>query len=167
MFRVVARVMSGSVFCQLIIGILFISTTTFEMELVRHQRNALLIMEEQLLLFLFVVQALKSLDYHILLLLLCSFLSIGCVFLFCAVGSYTTDTFSRFAVIPYESLWYKCPIKLQKYFFLIIADGQRPQVFRGMSIVDLDLMAFSKVKYFGGTLKALNRTLKFSLVILR
>lgn len=90
-------------------------------------------------------QVMKSLNSNIFIVLQCVPLGTGYVFLFCSVGSYTTDNFLRFADISYESLWYKFPPDLQKYLRLIIADAQRPQVFRGFGIVDLNLMAFAKV----------------------
>lgn len=92
----------------------------------------------------------KSIDSTILSPLLCAPLSIGCTFLFCAVGSSTTDTFLRFADISYESLWYKFPIDLQQYLRFIIADGQQPHVFQGLGILDLNLMVFTKVYYVVG-----------------
>lgn len=90
-------------------------------------------------------QVLESFDSNIFFLLMCASLSTGCVFFFCSVGSYTTDNFLRFADISYESLWYKLPVHLQKYLPLIIADAQRPRFFRGLGIVNLNLMAFTKV----------------------
>lgn len=34
---------------------------------------------------------------------------------------------------------------MQKYFPLIIANAQQPQIFTGLNIIDLDLVAFAKV----------------------
>lgn len=67
------------------------------------------------------------------------------VFLYCFVGSLTTDQFHRFGDISYEFEWYQLPIDLQKYLTLIIADAQRPQVFTGFNIIDSSLMTFTKV----------------------
>lgn len=71
--------------------------------------------------------------------------STGIVYLFCVIGSYTTNNFAGFADASYESLWHKFPVDLQKYLQMIIADGQRPMVFQGLGIVDLNLMAFTQV----------------------
>lgn len=84
-------------------------------------------------------------ESEIFILLLCVSLSTGMVFLFCSVGSWTTDNFSRFADISYESLWYKFSPDLQKYLRLIIADAQRPRVFQGFGIIDLNFMTFTTV----------------------
>lgn len=74
--------------------------------------------------------------------------SAGNIFLYCYVGSHTTTTFLRFSDIPYESLWYKFPVDLQKYLHLIIANAQRPRAFDGYAIMDLNLVTFVKVFFF-------------------
>lgn len=63
----------------------------------------------------------------------------------CYVGSYTTENFLRFGDASYESMWYKLPTDLQKYVILIIAEAQRPRVFNGFGVIDLNLMAATKV----------------------
>lgn len=68
-------------------------------------------------------------------------------FLCCYVGSSTTDLFLRYADISYESLWYNFPTKLQQYLRLIIADAQRPRVFQGLAIIDLNLTLFTMVMF--------------------
>lgn len=91
------------------------------------------------------MQELNTLDPHIVLVMISASLSVGCVFMFCMVGSYTMDNFLRFAGISYESLWYKFPIDLQKYLQMFIVDGHRLVVFRGLDIIDLNLMTYSRV----------------------
>lgn len=73
-------------------------------------------------------------------------LSTGNTFLYCFVGSLTTDQFRRYGDIAYEFKWYNLPIDMQKYFPLIIGNAQRPKVFTGLNIIDLNLSAFTKVK---------------------
>lgn len=73
--------------------------------------------------------------------------SAGNIFLYCYVGTLTTVQFLRFSDVVYESIWYKFPVKLQKYLRLIIADAHRPRAFDGFGIMDLNLVAFAKVFY--------------------
>lgn len=87
----------------------------------------------------------KSMNFNIIILLICASTSTGCVFLFCSIGSFTTDNFLRFADISYESLWYNFPVDLQKYLLLIIADAQRPRIFQGLGIINLNLATFTQV----------------------
>lgn len=87
----------------------------------------------------------KTMDSNIFVLLACVFMSAGWLFLFCSVGSYTTENFSLFADISYESLWYKFPKDLKKYLQLIIADAQQPRIFSGLGITSLDMMTFTQV----------------------
>lgn len=72
-------------------------------------------------------------------------MSTGYVFLFCAVGSLTTVNYIRFADASFDSQWFRFPVDLQKYLLLIISSGQRPLLFRGLRIINLDLMAFTQV----------------------
>lgn len=67
------------------------------------------------------------------------------VYLYCYVGSLTTDQFLRYGDVAYEFQWYKLPVDLQKYFPLMIANAQRPQIFTGFSIIELNLVTFTKV----------------------
>lgn len=73
-------------------------------------------------------------------------MSTGNIFLYCFVGSLTTSIFWGNADIAYESLWYKLPIDLQKYLLLLLVDAQRPIIFHGFGIINLDLIFFMKVK---------------------
>lgn len=68
--------------------------------------------------------------------------------MYCLIGTNTTENYLRYANAPYESLWYKYPIDLQQYVTLIIANAQRPRVFRGFSTIDLNLEVFTKVCAF-------------------
>lgn len=72
-------------------------------------------------------------------------MSSGNIFLYCYVGSTTTDNFLQYADTTYESLWYKFPVDLQKYLRLIIADAQHRRVFKGLGIIDLNLIVFAGV----------------------
>lgn len=67
------------------------------------------------------------------------------IFLFCFIGTFVSEKFSRFAHTTYESQWYKFPIRLQPFVRLIIADAQRPRNFNGLGIFDLNLALFTRV----------------------
>lgn len=69
------------------------------------------------------------------------------VYLYCYVGSLTTDQFLRYGDVAYEFPWYKLPVDVQRNFPLIIANAQRPQCFNGLNIIDLNLVIFIKVRY--------------------
>lgn len=77
-------------------------------------------------------------------------MSSGIAIVCCYVGSYTTKKYLRFADVSYESLWYRVPTYLQKYLVPILADAQRLQVFNGLGIIDVNLIAFMKVWLFHG-----------------
>lgn len=93
----------------------------------------------------FWLQAAKNLDLNIVVVVLSLQMSTGTVFLYCYAGSLTTSQFLRYGNISYESDWVEMPIELRKFIQILIADAQRPLIFRGLNLVDLNLAAFTKV----------------------
>lgn len=96
-------------------------------------------------IFFFFLQATKHMDLNMLVCANALMSSTIAVFLYCYVGSLTTDQFLRYGDISYESQWYKLPIDLQKFFQLIIVDAQRSLSYHGFGIIDLNLNAFTKI----------------------
>lgn len=90
-------------------------------------------------------QVIMDADFKVLLVSLAVFLSTGVVFIYCFMGTFTTDQFLLYADISYESSWYKFPVKLQRYYVLILADSQRPRSFDGWGLIELTLVTFTKV----------------------
>lgn len=86
-------------------------------------------------------------DFKVLLVSLV-LLSTGVVFIYCYMGTFTTDQFQLYADISYKSMWYKFPVRLQKYYVFILADSQRPRYFNGLGFIDLNLVTFAKVKSY-------------------
>lgn len=92
-----------------------------------------------------ILQAMKMIDLDMLAMIVIGVLmSISTVYLYCFIGSLTTDHFFRYGDISYESQWYK-PIDLQKSVQLIIADAQRPIIFHGFHIIELNIPGFTMV----------------------
>lgn len=93
----------------------------------------------------FIKQVIKYADIGIFVASMSIIMSTGNIFLYCYVGSSTTDFFHRYADVSFESVWYKFPTKLQQYLRLIIADGHRARIFTGLGIIDLNLILFTRV----------------------
>lgn len=91
------------------------------------------------------VQVIKAMDLHILQLLFMASFYWGFTYMYCHIGQINTDNFLRYAQVPYEALWYRHPIDLQKCLRLIMAEAQRPCVFQGIGLIDLNLETFGKV----------------------
>lgn len=141
-FEMASEVMNVTIFLQLIFGALYISATNFVLDsvsLISFVDNFIRAMP-----YIF-CQVLKSLNFTFIIVLMNFSLSTCCIFMLCHVGSMTTKTFLRFADIPYESMWYKFPLDLRKYLPLIIGEAQRPRVFHGIRMIDLNLTMFAKV----------------------
>lgn len=82
----------------------------------------------------------------IVLVLLNVAMSTCTTFLYCYIGSITTENFLRYADISYESMWYKFPLDFRQYLRLMIGEAQRPRVFQGLGTIELNLDKFAKVR---------------------
>lgn len=91
------------------------------------------------------IQDAANLDLTVVVSILGLQMSTGTVLLYCYVGSLTTSQFLRFGDISYESDWIKMPIAMRRFILLLIADAQRPIIFKGLSLIDLNLMTFTTV----------------------
>lgn len=67
------------------------------------------------------------------------------IFGYCAFGKSATEQFDQLPNYLFESNWPNSPLKLQKYFILMLADAQQPMQFVGFRIVILNLETFTKV----------------------
>lgn len=84
-------------------------------------------------------------DMSILVVIMSIIMSTSSIFLYCFVGTLTTTIFWQYATVSYESLWYKFPVNLQQYVRMIAANAQRPHIFSGIGIIDLNMTFFMKV----------------------
>lgn len=57
-----------------------------------------------------------------------------------------TAQFEQLSTYLFESNWLNLPLKLQKYYVLMLANAQQPLHFNGFGIVILDLKTFTKVR---------------------
>lgn len=55
-------------------------------------------------------------------------------YLLCHSGDKVTDHFNTLNDSYYEVLWYRLPVKQQKYFILLILNAQKPIYLEGFSI---------------------------------
>lgn len=67
------------------------------------------------------------------------------IFCYCFFGKSTTENFDRIANCLFQSNWIELPVKLQKYFVIIIGNAHKPFFYHGLGIVVLDLESFAKV----------------------
>lgn len=87
----------------------------------------------------------KHLDPTLCVLIFSAHTSTGTTFVYCFMGSLTTEQFLGYSDIVYESDWYKMPIDMQKLLQFVIIDAQRPHIFNGFGIIDSNLTTFVKV----------------------
>lgn len=68
------------------------------------------------------------------------------IFLYCLFGRLATDQFDELSNYLFDSDWPNLPVKLQKYYILMLANVQQPHYFDGFGVLVLDLETFRKVR---------------------
>lgn len=139
--------MSESIFLQIIFAAIYMACVNFDIEVVKQIEKHIIFEQNELVptLNFTSIQVIKTIDIEILVLTFGIIMSTGFIFVYCYVGSSTTDHFWQYGDVSYDSLWYVLPINLQQCLRLIIADAQRPRVFTGLGIIDLNLSLFAQV----------------------
>lgn len=62
----------------------------------------------------------------------------------CNFGDKVTNRFSDFSYSAYKVLWYQCPVNQQKYFILVILNGNKPVYLEGF-VIQSTYLTFQKV----------------------
>lgn len=135
--------MSVTIFLQLFLDTFFIALIIFDLEWVTKLPAIDPVDRKSNSIY---CQVLKSVDMILFLVFLMSWLYVAGAFTYCWFGSTTTENFLCYANVIYESQWYTYPIDLQNCLRLFVANAQRPRVFQGIGMIDLNLMAFAKVR---------------------
>lgn len=143
LFVEIADSFSGTLFVQLIGGVIFMSTSIFQMEMVRlwkiqsfhnHWYN-----------FCANLQALRNPNIYFLTVLNVLVTSVANLYLYCFAGAIISNNCLLFADALFESNWHRMPKTFQKYFIIMIAETQRPIYLEGYGIIRISLEAFTKV----------------------
>lgn len=71
--------------------------------------------------------------------------SSGNLFLFCFFGKLATDSYGKMDNCLYKANWPDLPIRLQKYFIIMMADAQRPLQYTGLNVSILNLETYTDV----------------------
>lgn len=67
------------------------------------------------------------------------------LFVYCYFGKLATDSFFKMSDCLYNANWHALPIKLQKYFILMIQHSQQPLSYHGFKMVIFNLETFMAV----------------------
>lgn len=70
------------------------------------------------------------------------FVAVPNIFLFCFLGKLSSESYRKMGDSLYERNWHELPLKLQKYFMLMIANAQIPQNYHGYGLITLNLETF-------------------------
>lgn len=140
-----ARIFSGIIFYQLACGSAFISTTVFQLDLVRHFVNFKSICLLLAMLILVKFQAWGNFDGNFFVIVCVVVLSIMCIFPYCFYASQLSLDLEEIAIRAFHSKWYKHPVELQKYMTQIIAYAQIRRSVYGFGIFRCSLEVFMKV----------------------
>lgn len=66
-------------------------------------------------------------------------------YLFCHFASLTTHRVSSMSNAVYDLNWFEYPVKMRKYFILLIARSQQPISFTGLRLFPCTLEVFGQV----------------------
>lgn len=94
----------------------------------------------------FFFQQSKRIDFDICILAEVVSVSVFNLFIYCYLGRVATESFLKMSECSYESNWQRLPVKLQKYFIVMIANMQQPLYYHGFSVAVLNLETFNKVR---------------------
>lgn len=67
------------------------------------------------------------------------------MFVYCYFGKIATESYAKMSDCLFESNWPEKPVKLQKYFILMIGNAQRPLEYHGFGLAVLKLETFANV----------------------
>lgn len=87
----------------------------------------------------------KHIDFNVSILLVALASSALNLFIFCFYGKMATESFAEMAECLFESNWQSLPVRLQKYFVLMIGYAQRQMCYSGYGMVVLNLETFTQV----------------------
>lgn len=90
-------------------------------------------------------QQFKNPDFDIIIIFTAIVVSVSTQFCYCFNGKVATESFEAMSECLFEANWQILPIKLQKYFVIIIGNSQRTLYYHGFEIAILNLLTFNKV----------------------
>lgn len=90
-------------------------------------------------------QSSNEFDSDLLVGIMAVFISISIILPYCYYSSNTAYRLESVANDIYDSLWYRLPVRLEKFYILSIASAQSPRYFTGFSMISCSLGTFTKV----------------------
>lgn len=140
-----ADIYSSFVFAQLMCSMLELACTTFQLNLVIFNLEIFKLSLINIPNLIFHFQQIKHPDYGIILLSQALMLGISMMFVYCYFGELANSSFENMTNALYESNWLNLPIKLQKYYIVMIGNAQQSLYYHGFHITILNLNTFAKV----------------------
>lgn len=90
-------------------------------------------------------QGIQNFDILATLMVFAAGIALSKSFLYCYFGKCATDFYAEFANCLYESNWMTLHYDIQKYFILMIGNGQKLLYYSGFDMVNLNLELFCRV----------------------
>lgn len=88
----------------------------------------------------------KRADFSVGLLVSCGLVGIANLFFFCYFGKLATESYRSMADALFDSNWSEVPVRLRKYYIIMIANTEKPIYYQGFGVAVLNLETFTKVK---------------------
>lgn len=87
-------------------------------------------------------------DFNLIIIFMALVVSVANFIIYCFFGKLSTESFANMSIALFEANWQMLPIKLQKFFIMMIANAQRPLYYHGFNVAILNLETFTKVRIF-------------------
>lgn len=129
-FSILGETFCGCIFVQLLGGIIFMSTSLFQLE-----------------------TALRNPNLYLLTVFNVVFVSSSNLYFYSFGGSVVTENALKYADALFDLDWYTMPNEFQKFFIIMIGETQRPIYLHGYGLIRLSLDGFMRVNDFGQFLK--------------
>lgn len=93
-------------------------------------------------------QQMHNPDFNLIIIFMALVVSVANFIIYCFFGKLSTESFANMSIALFEANWQMLPIKLQKFFIMMIANAQRPLYYHGFNVAILNLETFTKVRIF-------------------
>lgn len=110
----------------------------------KKRKNVFKINLNELILLIF-FQQLRHIELSITTVIMAIIASTLILFLYCFFGKIASESSMGIANLLFQANWQALPLKLQKYFIIMIANAQIPLYYHGFGVAVLNLETFTKV----------------------
>lgn len=92
------------------------------------------------------LQAFKNIHFNISIYVVSAIVNVSIFWSYCYFGRLATGNYEKMSDSLYDTDWHEIPVRLQKYYVVMLANIQRPVQYHGFGVAILNLETFCKVR---------------------